>query len=164
MATANRGAFSIISQLDPVFSYNPIVASGAAVSIAAGSPTKNGTSGAVAAMVDGDGTTSQLFTGIAKSDSTDTASVAGRVQVWLPVPGLLYAGKAKTASLANTQALIDGLVNKRVVFDLTSTTWTVDTAAADATTNGLHIIGGDYRTSTINFIIGPNIAWANPTT
>ncbi len=161
---ANRGAFSIITPIDPAFSSNPIVASGAVGSIAAGSPTKLGTAGAVAAMVDGDGTTSQVFTGIAKSDSTDTAAAAGRVQVWLPIPGIIYSGKAKSAAAADTQAEIDALYQKRVVFDLTGTTWTVDTAAADATTNGLLIIGGDYRSSTIQFIVRPNIAWSNPTT
>lgn len=161
---ANRGAFSIISPNVEPFSTNPIVASGAVGTIAAGTPTKLGSSGAVVPMVDGDGTTSQVFTGIAKSDSTDTVAAAGRVQLWLPAPELIYTGKAKSAAAADTQAEIDALYQKRVVFDLTASVWTIDTAAGDATTNGLLIIGGDYRSQTINFLVRSNIAWTNPTT
>lgn len=158
------GDFKIKSQLDPAYSVRRIVASGTAGSINNGEPTKQGTAGAVAICVDADGTTSQVFTGIAKTISTDTVSAAGIVYTWLPLPGIIYTGKAKTATNANTQALIDALVGKRVVFDLTGTAWTVDTAAADATTNGLYIIGGDYSNSTIDFLIRENIALYNPTT
>ena len=104
-------------------------------------------------MVDGDGTTSQRFTGIAKSDSSDTVAVAGNVSVWIPLPGLIYACKAKTLSTADTQAEIDALYYKRVVFDLTSTVWSVDAAAADAATNGLVILGGEFQTGTIYFAV-----------
>lgn len=158
------GDFKIKSQLDPAYAVRRIVASGTAASINNGEPTKQGTAGAVVICVDGDGTTSQVFTGIAKSVSTDTVAAAGIVQVWLPLPGIIYTGKAKTASNANTQALIDALIGKRVIFDLTSTSWTVDTAAGDATTNGLYIIGGDPSNSTVDFLIRENIALYNPTT
>ncbi len=150
-----RYNFKLKSPISEEFSVTPIVASGGATTILAGEPTKSGSSGAVAIMADGDGTTSQRFTGIAKSDSTDTASAAGVVQVWLPFPGLIYTGAAKSAAAANTQAEIDALFGKRVIFDLTTGVWTIDTAEADAATNGVVIVGGDYQTSTIWFCISP---------
>lgn len=143
------------SPISEEFSVTPIVASGGATTILAGEPTKFNTAGAVSIMADGDGTTSQRFTGIAKSDSTDTAAAAGVVQVWLPFPGLIYSCAAKTASTADTAAEIDALFGKRVVFDLTSTTWSIDAAAADGATNGIVIVGGEYQTSTLWFVVSP---------
>ena len=134
------------------FSYQRIVASGSVGSINAGEPTKQGSAGAVVPMADADGTTSQIFTGIAKSVSSDTATAAGVVTLYLPFPGIVYACAAKTATLANTQALINSLQGKRVVWDLTAAVYTIDTAAADNAANGIVIIGGEYQTSTIWFI------------
>jgi hypothetical protein len=110
-----RNNITLYEPIEPQFSSSPIVASGTTESIKRGEPTKAGSAGAVAIMVDGDGTTSQRFTGIAKSESSETTSAAGNVTVWLPLPGLLYACKAKTASAADTQAEIDALYYKRVV-------------------------------------------------
>jgi hypothetical protein len=152
----------IVNEAEAKFTMTPaIVASGAVGTIATGTPTKGADAaaaswtGAVVPMVDGDGSTSQRFTGLAKNTSTDTASVAGVVTVWLPLPGLVYASKSKAASSANTAALVAGLFGKRVVFDLTSTTWSVDAAAADAVANCVTIIGGDYNTNTLYFTYSP---------
>lgn len=157
-----RGDIKIRTQLAKAFSQKWNVPSGTVKSINAGEPTKTVDAaaaspylGTTAIMVDGDGTTSQRFTGVSKTDSSDTASVAGSLQIWLPMPGLLYSAKAKTASLANTVALVDALRGKRVVFDLTSTAWTIDTAAADAVVNCVTIIGGDDKTSEIFFYYAP---------
>lgn len=155
--------FSINRGKDYTWEVKRTVASGTAASIDRGTPTKK-SSANVAIMADGDGTTSQLFTGFAKDASTETASAAGFVNVYLPLPGVEYRGAAKSAAAADTQAEIDALVGKRVVFDLTSTVWSVDTAASDATTNGLYISGGNPNTSEINFLISPAISLANPTT
>ena len=157
--------FKLVSPESQTFSQRRIVGSGGAATIDIGTPTKQGTAGAVAIMVDGDGTTSQKFTGIAKSTSTDTAAAAGEVNVWYPLPGLIYSGKAKSAAAADTQAEIDALQGKRVVFDLTATVWTVDTAAADsASANGVEIVGGEYQTSTIYFIVRVGVSINNLTT
>lgn len=131
-----------------------IVASGTTASITPGAPTKQGTSGAVAVMADGDGTTSQRFTGLAKNTSSETASAAGYVEAFLPMPGIIYEGFAKSAASANTQALIDSLIGKRVVFDLTAGDWTVDAAASDATTNSVVIQGGNAATAELFFTVG----------
>lgn len=136
-----------------------LVASGGVATIQAGTPTKGADAtaaspwtGAVVPMVDGDGTSSQRFTGICKSTSTDTAAVAGVTTLWLPLPGLVYAAKAKTIANADTAAEVQALYGKRVVFDVTSSLWSVDAAAADAAVNMVVIIGGDFNTSTLYFV------------
>lgn len=158
------GDIKLRTPLDPAFAVRRTVASGAVASINNGEPTKE-SSGNVAIMADGNGTTSENFSGIAKSVSTDTASVAGEVYTWLPLPGILYSAKAKSAAAADTQAEIDALMGKRVNFDLTASVWTVDTAAANAATNAVIIMGGEYQTSTVFFFVGVNgTKWGNPTT
>lgn len=148
----------ILNETDPRFAIaGVIVAAGAVATIQAGTPTK-GTdataaswTGAVIPMVDADGTTSQRFTGIAKNSSNETASVAGTVNIWLPLPGYVYACKSKSLTATDTAAEIAALFGKRVIFDLTSSLWSIDTAAADAAANMVVIVGGDYFTSTVYF-------------
>lgn len=135
-----------------------LVAAGAAATIQPGTPVKGADAaaaspwtGAVVPMVDGDGSTSQRFIGIAKNASDETASVAGDVAVINPLPGVLYKGFAKTSTTADTAAEVQALQGKRVVFDLTSTDWTVDAAASDAVANCVVIAGGDYQTASLYF-------------
>jgi hypothetical protein len=159
MATTNVKQIEILNQLSPSYSTTgAIVASGGVSTIAAGTPTKAADAvnagpwtGAVVPMVDGDGTTAQRFTGVAKSTSTDTASAAGTVDLYLPYPGILYAANAKTASTFDTQAEVDANFGKGVFFDLTSTVWTVDVAASAAQANCVIIVGGDFRTQKVYF-------------
>lgn len=149
---------SFFDQDGPVPTMKFLVAAGAAATINPGTPTKFSSAGAVIPMTDANGTTSERFTGIAKSTSTDTAAAAGEVYVYVPLPGLIYAAKAKSATAANTQAKIDALLGARLVFDLTGTvgpgltgTWTVDTAGGDGANNCLTIVGGEYQTNTLYF-------------
>lgn len=151
------------SPIEDVFSVTAIVDAGTAAQLAPGEPSKaddaataSPWTGEVSIMVDGDGTTSQRFTGIAKSDSDETASAAGTVDLWLPLPGLVYSADAKTSSTADTAAEVLALFGKRVVFDLTSDKWTVDAAATDAVANCVVIIGGDYRSSELYFVYRPS--------
>lgn len=161
-----RGDISLYDPASGQPSIDYIVASGTTASIAAGTPTIGADAtaaswtGAVKAAADADPTTASghRFSGIAKSDSNETSTVAGSVSVWFPFPNTFYSAKAKTASLANTAALVNGLKLKRVVFDLTSNVWTIDTAAADAAANGILITGGDYTTSTIYFIVTTTVS------
>lgn len=144
----------IVTPIDDAFT-NALpytVASGAAATIDRGTPTKVATND-VAVMVDGDGTTSQRFTGIAKTKSTDTASAAGEVFCWLPLPGIVYAASPKVANDANTAAKIKAKQHNRVVFDLASGDWTIDFAASDSATNGLVIIGGQPEQDLVYFVV-----------
>jgi hypothetical protein len=146
----------IISQLDPKFqAVGVLVAAAAGPTIEKGTPVKSADAagsitGAVIPMVDGDGTIAQKFAGIADSDSTEVAATAGVVNLWLPLPGMVYSAKCKTTS-ADTAAKLLALFNKHVVFDLTSSLWTIDAAATDALVNCVTIIGGDYLTNTVYF-------------
>lgn len=161
-----RNDIKIVSQLSKEFSTKYLVASGTVASIASGTPTvsvlASGTVTGVVKLAQDDagiiGSTAAndaRFTGLAKSDSTETASVAGVVTCWMPLPGLLYSGLAKSAAAADTQAEVDALVLKQVTLDLTTGTWSVDTGKTDAAANAIVITGGDYRSSTIYFVIKP---------
>lgn len=138
-----------------------VVASGAAATIATGTPAKcvtadGSVAGAVVPMVDGDGiVTGERFVGLAKVTSSDTASANGTVDTYAPVPGILYRGFAKSAAAADTQAEINALMGKKVIFDLTSSDWTVDTAATDALVNCVVIQGGIPASSEILFYYSP---------
>lgn len=153
--------FTIDKGLSNSWQQEYIVASGTSASIDSGAPTKCVTSdgsvaGTIVVMVDADGlVTAERFTGLGKATSTETASAAGTAEVWAPVPGMLYRGFAKTAANANTQALINALMGKKVLFDLTSSDWTVDTAATDALVNCVVIAGGIPQTSEILFCYSP---------
>ncbi len=149
----------IWDQNGPVPTMKWLVASGAAATINPGTPTKFSSAGAVVPMADANGTTSERFTGIAKTTSTDTAAAAGVVYTFIPLPGTVYAAVAKSATAANTQAKIDALLAARLVFDLTGTVgpgltgkWTIDTAAGDGANNCLTIVGGEYQSNTLYFM------------
>lgn len=158
-----RGDFRMRSSVSNDAAITRNVPSGTAVSIKAGEPTKSVDAaaaspylGTIAICVDGDGTTSQRWTGIAKGDSTDTVAAAGECITYLPLPGLIYTGKAKTSTNIDTAAEIAALRGKRVIFDLTGTAWTIDTAAADAVVNQVVLIDGDPSALTIDWIYAPH--------
>lgn len=75
--------------------------------------------------------------GIATSTSTQTASAAGVVNVRPLVDNEIYIAKAKLNTTVDTQAEYDAIVGDRLLFDLTSGTYTVDVAAGDSATAGL---------------------------
>lgn len=102
-------------------------------------------------LADADGVigTVVALVGLAKSDSTHTAAVDGYVDVYLPVPGVVYEIKAKTATAADTQAEIDALCGDRVIIDLTAGAYTLDTAAGEAQTSPFTIVGGDPEKKTL---------------
>lgn len=98
-------------------------------------------------------TSSASFAGIAASTSNQTASADGVVQVLVPVPGVIYQCRAKTASTFDTDAEILAVLNDNVVFDLTGGVYTIDVAAASAGgTGALRIVGGDPVTQIVYFI------------
>ena len=150
--------FVIDKGLSNTFALTHVVASGTSASIARGTPTKTTVAdasivGAAVIMVDGDGSvTAMRFAGICKRPSTETTTVAGTVDTWAPVPGILYRGFPLTAGTVDTQAEINALTGKRVVFDLTSSAWTVDTAAADALVNCVVIVGGLPNSDEVLFV------------
>lgn len=154
-----RGDIKLKTPIDTIFTQVWVVDSGTAIEAEAGEPcfcddaaAASPWTGEAGIGTDGVGSTSQRFAGIAKSDSTETASAAGEVVTWMPLPGIIYSAKAKTSTTADTAAEIKALHGKRVVFDLTGSAWTVDAAAADAVANCVTIVGGDHNTTTLYFV------------
>lgn len=159
-----RNDVKILTQIPSEFSVKSLTA--ASTSIYAGEPVLSvvataAQTGIVTKAADGSGVigttaaTNGRFIGVAKGDSSDTSAAAGVVYTWLPLPGLIYAAKAKTSSTFDTTAEIDALRWSAVFFDYTSSTFTVDAAATDASANALVIVGGDPNTSTVHFVIKP---------
>lgn len=131
----------------------------AATAIYAGEPVKEKTAGSkyVIPLADAEpviGTTTAVR-GIASKDSTQTASADGVVEVYVPTANTVFAAKAKSTTAADTEAEIIALKGKRVLLDLTSSTYTVDTATADGATNGVLIVGGNAITNEIYFTFRP---------
>lgn len=99
----------------------------------------------VRVAMDAEGTTSERFVGIAADTATNTASVAGYVNCYIPYNGMVYAMADKLSTTINTQAKIDALLGKRVYFDNTASVFTGDNAQTDAATSCLTIVGGDFQ-------------------
>lgn len=95
------------------------------------------------------------FVGIAAKDAehTDGTVIAHKTQVIVPFPGItLIRGKAKTAANIDTDSELLGVLWDLVLFDLTSTVYTIDeTAAAD--TSGLKIVNGDIAKQTLDVVV-----------
>lgn len=151
-----RGDFKLRTPISDAYSQLWVVDSGTTTEIEAGEPTAgddsattNPWTGEVGIMSDGQGSTSQRFTGIAKSDSTETSGAAGEVYTWMPLPGIIYSGKAKTTSDFDTEAEVKALHGQRCVFDLTGVVWTIDTEATDAIANCVVIVGGDHNKNVV---------------
>ena len=125
--------------------------------IKAGDPVKIKAAGSpyVIGLADGDLTigTDTAMVGIAASDSTHTASADGVVDVYIPLPGIVYKAKATTPANVDTQAEINALVGDRVTLDLAGTTYTVDENSTDAAANAFYIVGGNPDDQTLEFII-----------
>lgn len=120
--------------------------------IKAGDPVKIKAAGSpyVIGLVDGDLTigTDTAMVGIAASDSTHTASADGVVDVYMPLPGVVWRAKATTAG--NVAAT---LIGDRVTMNLTGTTYTIDENATDAATSAFYIVGVDADEGTVDFTI-----------
>jgi len=112
-----------------------LVASGA-TTINPGEPVAKALGAAVvtAAATNTPVVATDYYAGIAATTSTQTASVAGEVNVYPLVPGVEYLIKPKVAATFDTQAEYDALVGKRVLLDLTTGSYTI--LAADGATNG----------------------------
>lgn len=125
--------------------------------IAAGDPVKLKSAGSpyVIGLATGDltiGTDTQMC-GVAAGASDHTASADGTIDVYLPVPGSLWAMKATTAANVDTEAKILALTNDRVVMTLASTVYTLDEDAGDGTESAFYIRGGDPRSGELYFSI-----------
>lgn len=114
--------------------------------IYSGEPIKSSTVSVVKSADTEPVTSAPTFVGIAVSDSTNTAAAIGEVEYVPALPGQIFMASAKTAASIDTQAKYDALkgLSAPVLFDLTSSTFTVDTDATGAT-YGLIIEPSDIK-------------------
>lgn len=90
--------------------------------------------------------------GIAASDDTATATADGEVEVYAPLPGIIYRCKA-----TNPANLAEGIRYDTVTFDLTNATYTVDEdEGTDEDVHGLRIVDFDATNGTVDFEIKIN--------
>lgn len=108
----------------------------AATAINPGEPVqKLAGAASVTAMLTNSPSTTNRIVGVAMSTSTQTASVAGTVDVIPACPGQIWLISPKVAAgFTDTQANYNTQVGKRVLIDLTSGTYTI--LAADGASNG----------------------------
>lgn len=163
-----KGNVKILRNPHGVSTTEVFLTEAAATAIYAGEPVKLKAAGSeyVIPLADADPVlgTDTSFVGIAASDSNHTSGADGEIEVYLLQPGVVYACKAKSATAFDTAAEIKALKNTKVLFDLTSSTYTVDTGASADTENGLIIIGGDADTSTVYFMIDQGVALGSDAT
>jgi hypothetical protein len=85
-----------------------------------------------------------IVVGIAATESTETASADGKVDVYMITPETVLAAKGTTAANIDTQAEINALVGDSVCADVATLTQTIDeNEGDDPDVHGLVIIGGD---------------------
>lgn len=124
-----------------------------ATAIYAGEPVKIGGTGTnyVVPAADAEPTSTTLGLGVAASSSNHTASTDGWIDVYLFDPTVAFRAKAKSAAAIDTEAKLLGIINDLVLFDLTSSKYTVDTSATNGA-YGLRIIGGNVSQGTVDFL------------
>jgi hypothetical protein len=131
-----------------------------AAAIFVGEPVKIGGTGNnyVVPLASGDpevGTDRMI--GIAASDSTQTATADGVVEVYVIVPGsTVLRAKATTAANVDTDAELLAILNDSVTFDLANGVYTIDEDEGDDTGHGLMIVGGDVVNKTVDFVVRPS--------
>jgi len=131
--------------------------SGASATIKPGEPVKK-SGNFVIALATGDpeiGT--DLVVGIAKSESTETSSADGTIEVYRPLPGIVYRTAVTTPANIDTAAELLGILNDSVTYDLTTGTYTVDEDEGDdPDVHGLIIIDGNTSEGTVDYIFNQN--------
>lgn len=108
----------------------------------------------VTPSVNGDATigTDTDIVGLAAKDSSHTSTADGTIEVYAPLPGLVYRGYATTAG--NVAATLEG---DRITITVSATTsagdWTINEDAGDSDANAFQIYGVDTDKDTIDFIL-----------
>lgn len=126
----------------------------ATATIKPGEPVKLTGVGSPFAMLVADGDPeigTDIFLGVAMTESTETSTVDGEVEVLMPVPGqTVFEIKATTVANIDTEAELNALIGDCVALDLATGTFTVDeNEGDDDNVHGFRIIGGDFRKQTL---------------
>jgi len=133
--------------------------SSASATIKAGEPVKTySTNEFVVIIADGDPEIStDQFIGVARKESTETATADGKVEVVTLIPmSTVLRGKATTAGNIDTASELLAYLNDWVTFDVTSSVFTIDeNETTDPNVHGLMIIGGDTTDKTLDVFVHP---------
>lgn len=96
------------------------------------------------------------FVGIAAIDAAVNAAgtvTAQTTQAKVPIPNITkMRGRAKTVANVDTDSELLGVLHDLVLFDLTSSVYTIDETAA-ANTSGLEIVDGNPAKSTLDVVV-----------
>jgi len=104
------------------------------------------------------------FVGIVTRASTDTASAAGEVRVFMPGPDTIMRCKATTSGNVDTIAKINALKMHAITFGLAAGVITIDEDEADdPNVHGLFVIAGNHKKFTLDFIMQKNAGPASGT-
>ncbi len=111
------------------------VASGTTASITAGEPVQKAAGAAYVALAATNFPTTTLRqVGVAMSNSNETATAVGTVDVLVSKPGQLWLIAPKVTATWNTQAKYNALIGARVLIDLTTAVFTI--LASDGASQG----------------------------
>lgn len=99
------------------------------------------------------------FLGIVAKDSTQTGTADGTVDVYLDLPGTIYAAKPKTAGATDTSAEISRRQFYSMVIDLTSSKFTIDDTVAHLSVNPFVVVGGSADNDELHFICKDIASW-----
>ena len=133
----------------------PFATEANSAAIVVGEPLKIGGTGDNFVVLLGNGEpeiSADVVAGVAASDSNHTTTANGTIQAYLPLPGTVFSCKATTPANMDTPAELTAILNDRVTFDLTGSTFTVDENEGDDADHGLRIVGGNIATGDVYFI------------
>ena len=96
-----------------------------------------------------------LFQGIASGESTETSTVDGIVNAWVPFAGItVMQAKATTPANIDTAAERLAILNDCVAFDLTDGVFTIDEDEGnDNNVHGLVIVDVNIEHGTVDFVV-----------
>lgn len=122
-------------------------------SINEGEFTKQNVAGGAFAipLVDDDVTigTDQPIIGLAADQSTETSTVNGVVNIFMPLPGVVYEGRGTTAANIDTQAEIDTISGDYITVDVVSGAHTFDENVGSGANNAFLVLGGNPERRTL---------------
>jgi len=91
--------------------------------------------------------------GVAASAGSHTATADGTVEIYLPLPGVIYEMAVTTSTNFDTQSEIGALVGDRVVINVSDLVQTLDENAGDDPDTAFMIVGGDPDRAVAYFTI-----------
>lgn len=122
-----------------------------------GEPLKQSTNFALLCATGDPETGTDAFIGIAESESTETSTVDGVVNISVAVPYItVIRGKTTLSTSMDTDDELEGLLNDAVTLDLTGAVFTIDADEGDdPNVHGLVIVDGDISKNTVDVYVKP---------